>query len=51
MAPVLRAYIDYEDAYVQPLILDALRTQLPEDSYVLVDCALRNDGRGMRRET
>ncbi|CAG8972790.1 hypothetical protein HYALB_00007715 [Hymenoscyphus albidus] len=30
------ALINYEDKYVQPLILDALKTQLPPNSYTLI---------------
>jgi tubulin--tyrosine ligase len=30
------ALIDYEDAYVQPLILEALKSRLREDSYTLI---------------
>jgi hypothetical protein len=34
--PRIYALIDYEDAYVQPLILAALKSRLPEDSYTLI---------------
>src|ERR1700710_1974058 len=32
-----KAQIAYEDPYVQPLILAALKTRLPEELYTLVD--------------
>jgi tubulin--tyrosine ligase len=38
-----KAQIAYEDSYVQPLILAALKARLPEESYVLVDSADDSD--------
>lgn len=35
-SPRFTALIDYEDRYVQPLIVDALRSVLPEESFDLV---------------
>ncbi|KAK7519117.1 tubulin-tyrosine ligase family protein [Phyllosticta citriasiana] len=32
----ISALVDYEDPYVQPLILDALASRLPPDSYTLI---------------
>ncbi|KAK8164886.1 tubulin-tyrosine ligase family-domain-containing protein [Phyllosticta citrichinensis] len=32
----ISALVDYEDQYVQPLILDALASRLPKDSYTLI---------------
>ncbi|KAH7139494.1 tubulin-tyrosine ligase family protein [Dendryphion nanum] len=34
--PKLYALVDYEDPYVQPLILAALKNKLPQDSYQLI---------------
>jgi tubulin--tyrosine ligase len=35
-APSFFALIDYEDPYVQPLILSALKSSLPQSSYILI---------------
>lgn len=35
-SPSFYAIINYEDAYVQPIILEALQKQLPKDSYTIV---------------
>ena len=36
LLPLLHALIDYEDPYVQPLILSALEIRLPSSSYTLI---------------
>ncbi|KLU86605.1 TTL domain-containing protein [Magnaporthiopsis poae ATCC 64411] len=41
------ALVAYEDPYVQPLIMEALDTVLPKDSYVLINAPPRSsDGKG-----
>lgn len=37
--PAFSALVDYEDSYVQPLILAALQTQLPPEVFTLLDPA------------
>ncbi|KAF2453352.1 tubulin-tyrosine ligase family-domain-containing protein [Lineolata rhizophorae] len=37
-SPLLYVHVEYEDPYVQPLILSALSSQLPPWSYQLLDC-------------